>query len=257
MAPQQEQSAAEPNPAEAGAAKGKKKGLVLGGGALALVALAYMAALLAVPKKAAQQGFVTQLVAPLTSEKVQVNLSDGKSFLILDLNMVYDAYDVAYYESRRADPLYCAEMKDVLVGTASAKTRAEVSDKVNKPIFMEEIRSAVEPLLFPVHIGATTSPTDADPQSGLAPGVSIQVATFRGAFHEHVLHVDGVAHTLRLDSGPLTPFSGDETDLPVAAEDGLALFVDVTGLKRGFQGDIPVGVKGRLRRVLWNEVLIQ
>lgn len=257
MAAQQKEAAAEAKPAEAGAAKGKKKGLVLGGGALVLVALAYLAAMLAVPKKAAQQAFLTQLVAPLTSEKVQVNLSDGKSFLILDLNMVYDAYDVAYYESRSVDPLYRAELKDVLVAIASAKTRIEVSDKVNKPIFMEEIRSAVEPLLFPVHIGAASAPSDADPKSGLAPGISNHVATFRGAFHEHVLHVDGVAHTLQIGSGPLTSFSGDETDLPVAADGGLALYVDVTGLEPGFKGDVPVGVKGRLRRVLWNEVLIQ
>ena len=257
MADQQKEAPAEAKPAQAAAPKGKKKGLVLGGGALVLVALAYLAALVAVPRKFATHDFVTQLVAPLTGGKVQVNLSDGKSFLILDLNMVYDAYDVAYYESRSADPLYRAELRDVLVAIASAKTRAEVSDKVNKPVFMEEIRSAVEPLLFPVHIGATSAPAGADPESGLAPGASSHVATFRGVFHEHVLHVDGVAHTLQIDSGPLTPFSGDETDLPVAADGGLALYVDVSGLKPGFKGDLPVGVKGRLRRVLWNEVLIQ
>lgn len=231
--------------------------LLLGAGILILPALAWAVALLAVPAPVPQRGFQGPFVAPLTGQKVQVNLSDGKSFLILNLNLVYEACDEAYHAARAADPMYAAEIKDVLVEIASAKTREQVSDKVHKPVFMEEIRKAVEPLLFPVHIGETRHPNERDKLSGLQPGLSASRGTFRGPFGEHVLRVDAPARTLRIDDGPEITWIGGESEIAVVAADRGVLFVDVSRVEPGFRGELPVGVKGRVRKVLWDEVLIQ
>jgi len=52
-------------------------------------------------------------------------------------------------------------------------------------------------------------------------------------------------------------FDGDETDLEVPTADETVLFLDVTGVEEDFLGEVQVGVMGRVRRILWNEVLIQ
>lgn len=236
--------------------KGRKLAL-LGGGGVALVALAYLAATMALPRKTGPVELQGPFVAPLTAEKIQVNLSDSKSFLVVELNLIYEAVSEAYYTERSADPVYVAELTDVLVATASSKTREEISDKVHKPVFLEEVRRAVDPLLFPVHVGDTKKPSDREPGSGIAPGISGHNGTFRPLFGEHVLHVDAQARTVGIDDGPPVTWKGDETDLEVQTAGGETLYLDVSRVKEGFQGDLPIGVKGRARRVLWNEVLIQ
>ncbi len=246
-------------PAEGAAAPakgGKKKLLLLGGGGVGILATAFAMSMLAVPKeeKATLKG---PFVAPLTAEKVQVNLSKSKSFLVLNLNLVYMAYDEAYFQTRSADALCIAELKDALVSIASAKTPAEFEDKVNKPVIMEEIRQAVEPILFPVHLGATTSPSDKDPESGIAPGLSAHLATFRGLFEEHKLAIDAKKRLLRLDGGTGVEFKGDERDLRLVGADDSVLYLDVSAIKPDFQGEVSVGIRGQSRRILWQEVLIQ
>ena len=126
---------------------GVKKTMVLAGGGGALVlGLAFLFAMMGVPGNGEERAFAGPFVAPLTAEKVQVNLLGGKGYLILDLNVVYQAYDEAYFTERSLDPLTIAEIRDALVTLASAKSKDDISDKVSKPIFMEEIRVAVEPL---------------------------------------------------------------------------------------------------------------
>jgi flagellar basal body-associated protein FliL len=236
--------------------KSKKKLFVIGG-AVSGLALAFLAAMMGVPKKDVEKTLQGPFVAPLTAEKVQVNLTASKSFLILDLNVTYDAYEEAYFTSRLEDPLASAEIKDALVALASAKTRDQVSDPVNKPVFMEELRSAVDPLIFPVHLGDATKPTDGDSGSGVKPGISAHLGNFRGEYDRHVLKVDAPNLTVQVDDGPVMKFNGDETDLEVLTGDDLVLYLDVSELTEEFVGAVSIGVMGRVRRVLWNEVLIQ
>jgi hypothetical protein len=243
--------------AQAAAKPGKNKVLVLGGGGAAVLALAYLAALMALPSKDEGSRLQGPFVAPLTETKVQVNLSGSKSFLVVNFNLIYEAFEQSYYIKRSLDPVYTAELTDVLVAIASAKTREEVSDRVNKPIILEEIRQAVDPLLFPVHIGEGEDPNAPDEVSGLAPGLSSHLATYRPVFGEQVLHVDAVARTLRLGEGTAVTWSEGDDDVRVENELGQTLFVDTSRAVPDFKGDVPIGVRGRIRRLLWNEVLIQ
>lgn len=243
--------------AQAAAKPGKKKALIFGGGGVAVLGLAYMAALMALPSKTEEAKLQGPFVAPLTETKVQVNLSGSKSFLVVNFNLIYEAFDQGYYVKRSLDPVYMAELTDVLVAIASAKTREEVSDRVNKPVILEEIRQAVDPLLFPVHLGEGEDPSAPDELSGLAPGLSSHVGTFRPVFGEHVLKVDAIARTLRLGDGPEVTWTEGQNDVRVESELGQTLFVDTSRAVPEFKGDVPVGVRGRIRRLLWNEVLIQ
>lgn len=239
------------------AGSGKKKMLLAGGGGAAVLALAFLFAMLGVPGKDEAKAFKGPFVAQLTAEKVQVNLMDSKSYLILDLNVVYDAYDEAYFSERSEDPLTIAEIRDALVALASSKSRDDVSDKVNKPIFMEEIRVAIEPLLFPVLLGDAKKPYDSDSASGLAFGYSNHQATFRGPYEEHSIHIDGILHKIQLDDGPEQEWSEEDDDYQLVALDGTFVYLDLTGVPTGFVGDVQIGVMGRPRRVLWKEILIQ
>ncbi len=241
---------------DAPAKGGKKTLLLMGGGGVGILAAAFVVATMAAPDKGKPE-LQGPFVAPLTTEKIQVNLSKSKSFLVLNLNLVYTAYDESYFAGRSSDSLCVAELKDVLVSIASSKTPAEFEDKVNKPVIMEEVRQAVEPILFPVHIGDTPKPTDRDPTSGLAPGLSSHLATFRGFFHEHTLAIDAKKRVLRLDDGAGVEFKGEERDLKIVAGDDTVLYVDVSGLTPEFVGEVCIGIRGQTRRILWQEVLIQ
>lgn len=246
-----DEKATPPSPAVAGR---KKLVLAIGGG-VGVLALAFLAAMMALPKKEHTPELGGPYVAPLTPNKVQVNLNDGHSYMVLDLKVLYGAYDEKYFETRTLDEVCQAEIRDVLVTIASAKSRADVADRINKPVFMEEIRHAVEPLLFPVHVGGSSSPGEPDAASGLAPGAT--PSSFCGLYEEHALTLDPIAKSIQLDAGEALPYRGDERDLALTAPDGSLLYVDVTRLKPDFAGTLKVGVKGRTRRVLWNEILIQ
>jgi len=237
----------------------KSKGKLLAvGGAVTALALAFVAATFAVPSKEGPMPTLEgPFVGPITPSKVQVNLNDGRTYLVLQLNLLHDAYSPDYLTQRAADAVCQAEIRDALVTIASAKSRSDVTDKVNKPVFLEEVRHAIEPLVFPVHLGEGERSTAADDASGLALGATTSRSSFRGLHAEHTLRVDGVQMFVALDGGTQVHFKGDEQDLEVPCGDGTSLWLDVRSLKPGFQGTVHVGTMGRTRRVLWNEVLLQ
>jgi flagellar basal body-associated protein FliL len=238
-------------------AKSKGKLLAIGGAATGL-ALAFVAATFAIPaKEAPKPELAGPFVGPITPNKVQVNLSDGRTYLVLQLNLLHDAYAPDYLSKRAEDAVCQAEIRDALVTIASAKSRSDVTDKVNKPVFLEEVRHAIEPLVFPVHFGDAADPTSADSISKIAPGDSMLTSQFRGMHAEHVLHVDALQKLATFDGGAEVRFKGDEENLEIPCGDGTSIWIDVTSLEPTFQGDLNVGVMGRTRRVLWNEVLLQ
>jgi hypothetical protein len=231
-------------------------------------------AAVAIPKKGAHKHALEgPFVAQLSKENLQVNLAgeNGKRYLVLGLNAEYFAYAESYVAARlgggaaagghgdaaAADPLYTAMLKDTLIRVAGRKTREQVEDPVQMEAFLMEVRTAVEPLLFPVCIGDSSSPQVADTVSGLLAGESVMDSTFRGFLHEHALRVDAAHKSIRLDDGPETPFKGEERDLRVSSSDGATLYVNVVRLDPGFTGDVPVGVAGRVRRIYRQQVLVQ
>lgn len=237
---------------------GKKKMLFLGGGALAVPALAYALALMAVPKPTALKLFNGPFVRPLTESQVQVNLGDEKDrFFVFEHNVVYESYNELYFEERMADPLYQAFLKDALIGLAASKTPEQVYEVAYEPSFREEVKLVVDPLLFPVHIGNGARVIDRDPSSGLARGSSIMRSTFRGPFYEHSVHIDDTQRTISIDDGPQVKYEGHEADLELYTENQELVYVDVRGIVRDFQGDVRVGVKGRVLSILKLDALLQ
>jgi hypothetical protein len=237
----------------------KKKKLLAIGGVVGGLALAFVAAMFAVPKKEAETKvqLLGPFVGPITPKKVQVNDSGGRGYIVFELNLKHDAYSGDYLASRASDPVCQAEILDALVTIASAKSRNDMTDKVGKPVFLEEVRAAIDPLVFPVCVGSGQTATDADVESGLAPGDSMTKSTFRGLLEEHVLHVDAVQKKLRADDGAEITFTGEERDLQVPCGTDMFIWVDVSELKPEFVGEVKFGIRGRTLRVLWNEVLLQ
>jgi hypothetical protein len=259
-------------PTEAAARSAKKKPKiligVLGAGAL----MGAVLAVVAVPKQAGPKPAIEgPFVVSLAKEDVQVNLAgeNGKRYLVLGLKAECFAYDEAYVTARLGsadaggeptgaeDPLYTAMLKDLLLRMAGRKTREQVEDPVQMEAFLMEIRSAVEPLLFPVCVGDSTAPKTPDSESGLRVGESIMDSTFRGLLHEHALQVDAVRKTVRLDDGPEVGFTGTERDLRLMSAAGESVYVNVSGLDEHFVGAVPIGVPGRVRKIYRGQVLVQ
>ena len=261
--------------AEEGSTPGRKsKGWLIGLGLSC--ALGAGLAGMAIPKKVEHKHALEgPFVAQLSKENLQVNLvgENGKRYLVLALNAEYFTYAESYVAARlgsgaapasghgaepaAADPLYTAMLKDTLLRVAGRKTREQVEDPVQMEAFLMEVRAAVEPLLFPVCVGDSSSPRVADTVSGLLAGESVMESTFRGFLHEHKLHLDGTRKTLRLDDGPETAFHGEESDLRLAAADGSTVFLNVTSVDPKFTGEVPIGVAGRVRRIYRQQVLVQ
>ena len=236
----------------------KKKVALLAGAALIVPSIALALALMAIPEESATPRFDGPYVGKLTPDQVQVNLGDQKErYFVFEHNIVFEAYSEGYYQARQENPLYLAYLKDALIGLATSKTPEQVYEVAYEPSFREEIRSTVEPLLFPVHVGLGQNPTDADPLSGLAPGRSAFRATFRHPFHEHVLQLDDELRTVRLEDGPSTSYTGQERDLAVYSADQEVVYLDMTGVERGFRGDVQVGVMGRVIGILKVDALLQ
>lgn len=261
--------------AEEGAAPAKKGKVVIIGLVLSCV-LGGALALVAIPKKVEHKHALEgPFVAALSKENLQVNLAgeNGKRYLVLNLNAEYFAYSESYVSARLGgggaadgghggapagpDPLYTAMLKDTLLRVAGRKTREQVEDPVQMEAFLMEVRSAVEPLLFPVCVGDSSSPQAPDTKSGLVAGESVMESTFRGFLHEHELRVDAARKSLRLDDGPEVTFHGEERDLCVTSADGSTVFVSVVRLDPKFTGEVPIGVAGRVRRIYRQQVLVQ
>ncbi len=252
---------AEASPALAAPA-GSRKRLWIGGGALILLALGWTLALVAVPKKHAPvehalEGPILLGVSPASGFQVNLSGGAGKNYLAMTVMAEVKAFDEAQVSVRAADPLYQARLSDAVLKTASRKKKGDLDDAVDKEVFRQELRAALEEVLFPVHVGNVESAGERHADSGLGPGASIDRATMRGPYFEHLLAVDAVGKTLRLDAGEPQPFQGDERDLEVRDAKGGRVFVDVSGLVPGFQGEVPVGVLGVVENVYFTGFLIQ
>lgn len=257
-------------PTESAPKPGRGK-LLFGGGVAGVLGLALALAMMAVPRK---QPMIRLLDGPfvtrLSKSDIQVNLSGegSKRYLVMQLNAEYYAYDEGYVAGRLGggggeggaaseDPLYTAMLKDAMLRLAATKSRDQVTDPVLIDAFLEELREAVDPVLFPVYIGDSKSPRQRDSLSGLRTGDSILESSLRGLLHEHSLRVDAAAKTIALDDGPPVGFEGSERDLRVHSKDGASVHVDVTGLVPEFEGVVPIGVPGRVRRIYRDSFLVQ
>jgi flagellar basal body-associated protein FliL len=250
-----------------------KKPIFIGGGALVLVALAYVFSTMAVPKHEVKVPTLAgPFVAKLSKTDIQVNLSgeSSKRYLVMKLNAEYFAYDEAYVQGRlggialagsseppKEDPLYIAMLKDALLKVSATKSRDEVTNPTLMDGFLEEIRTVVNPILFPVHVGDSHAAMTPDTLSGLRVGESVMDSTMRGFLHEHALAFDGAKRSISLDDGPTVTFDGTERDLKLTNKAGLSVFVDVTDYKPEFAGDVPIGVPGRVRRIYRDSFLVQ
>jgi flagellar basal body-associated protein FliL len=265
----------EKNPAEEGGAAApaaatpshaaRKKGVLLGGGVAGVIALAWALALVAVPSDDGRHdGAKRRIAGPFVVEVspsagFQVNLAGdgGKHYLSLKLDVEVDAFEEGYAGARAAQPLYQAKLTDAVLRTASQKTKGELDNAVGREVFREELRLALDPVLFPVHVGDEQAPENAHAASGLRAGRSIARASLRGLYFEHVLHLDASGKSLRLDDGEDVAFQGEETDLFVADARGKGVYVDVSALHQDFDGEVPVGTFGRVRNVYFNTFLTQ
>jgi hypothetical protein len=252
--------------------KKKRTPVLLGGGAIAMITLAYMLSLMAVPKKERSDPHLDgPFVTKLSKTDIQVNLAgeSSKRYLVMALNAEYFAYDEHYVTGRLGggddghgaagveDPLYTAMLKDALLKLAATKSRDQVTDPVLIDAFLEDVRAVVDPVLFPVYIGDSHSPRQADSRSGLRTGESILESSLRGLLHEHALHVDSKRQTIAFDDGAPVAFEGRERDLELANQAGVTVFVDVTELNPEFHGEVPIGVPGKVRRIYRDSFLVQ
>jgi len=240
--------------------KKSKKPLFLGGGIVGLIGLAFILAQMAVPKGSDKAPpFDGPFVIAVVEGDVQVNLAKGggKHFLVLQFQAEYDAYDEAYAAARVVDPLYQAKLNDALIRLGRKKSKVDLDDQVGEEVFTAEIRDAVGPLIFPLHVGNEQSHRIAHEKSGLRPGRSAVRSTMRGGFKAHSLHVDAPNKTVRLDEGPVTSFQGTEADLIVEDARGQCIYLDVSELVPEFVGEIGVGTFGRVEKILFSRLLVQ
>ena len=240
-------------------AGGSKKSVMLVGGIVGLIGLACATAFMAIPKKADRHVFSGPYVARLLEEEFATNLKDNdhSRFLQMTLNFTYMAYAEDYYASRMADPLYLAEVKDVMNHVCFNKESETIFDPIGASAFMEEIREAVDPVVFPVLIGEGKTAFGVDVDSGLAPGRSFRKGTFRGAFYDHRLAVNAPEQTLMMDGGDPISFGLNDMDVAVFDAEGRVFYVDVTRIEPDFVGELHVGVRGQIRRVLREKLLAQ
>lgn len=237
----------------------KKRIIGIGSAAGGLLLLAYIAVTLAVPSKPTYRTFDGPFTLPISKDRIEVNLAgeSNKRFLVMHLQAVYDAYEQRYLEQRMQDPLYQPLLVDALLAVSSAKTREEVYGPVGQDAFREELRRALDPILFPVHVGNARTPHQSDGPSGLRPGLSADRSSLRGPLLDHQLFVDAELGRIRLDEGPERGFTPGDRDVRVENERGHFVFVDTGGLKSSFRGSVHVGVHGRVRQLLFLEFLVQ
>jgi flagellar basal body-associated protein FliL len=246
-------------PSEEGPGKSRKKLLTIVGGGLGMVLLAFVAAKAMAPKEPEYRVFTGDHVCPVTSQGFTTNLrgDGGKRFLALELQANYEAYDEEYVAERTADPVYEARTIDAVMSVSLRRTTDEVQEETMREVFREELRRAIGPILFPVHVGDAALPTERDSKSGIGPGTSLYESTYRRPLYDGKLFVDGPAGTLRLDDGPEYRFTGEETDLRVEDGTGKVVFLDLTKLEPGFRGQLMIGTHGRVRELLFKKYVIQ
>lgn len=254
----------EPNENEEGAEGEEKKSkgpLKLLGGIVGLIGAGAMLAVMAKPSKEVLPKFTGPAMHSffLDGEIVGNPLDDNFSrYLKFSPSCSFFAYDLAYPESRRLDEHYETLLKETMQFTISQYRMTEVMAGAAREAFSAALEEIAEPILFPVHVGMTAIPYDADEESGLRVGDSQERhGTFRGAFYDHVLKVNQANGTIQLDDGKEVSFGGSEYDLLIEADDGSKLYVDVSNLNEGFEGEVHVGVMGRIRRMFTGDIIAQ
>ena len=277
MADAKKEAAPEGGKAVEGAAPKKSKApVVFGGGALAMVALGYILSLMALPTKDHERHELEgPFVVGLSKKDLQVNLSgdSSKRYLVMSLQAEYFAYDQAYVAGRlgvavghgggghgdapEEDPIYTVQLKDALLKVGATKTVQQVTDESGIGAFLEEVRTVVDPILFPVYVGDSHSPHEADKLSGVKVGDSSSDSNFRGLLHEHELDIDNLKKKIRLDDGPAVEYDGHERDLVLETKEHQRVFVNLPELKPDFSGKVPIGVPGRVRTIYREQLLVQ
>ncbi len=246
---------------EEGGKKKSKGNIKLLGGVIGLIGAGTILAVMAMPKTAKTPTFVGPAMHVFLPDADMVGnpLDDNFSrYIKFKPSCSYMAYDLAYPEARRQDPHYETILKQAMQFTISQYRIDEVMAGANRDAFAAALEDVAEPILFPVHLGMTMSPYDPDEESGLRLGDSQdREGSFRGPFYDHVLKVDAPKKTLQLDDGPEVSFTGNEYDLLVEAEDGTKLYVDVLNLDENFEGEVNVGIMGRIRRMFTGDIIAQ
>ncbi|MFT5292071.1 MAG: flagellar basal body-associated protein FliL [Planctomycetota bacterium] len=243
------------------ASKKSKKGLFLGGGITSLIAAAYMLFLVATPKIAGDVNFRGPFVVTLcqASPNVQANLKGdgGKRFVSMVIKVGYHAYNEDYAAARAANEIYQARERDVILLLSRSKSKEDLLDQIGVDVYKRELRDALAPLLFPVHVGNPKDASKAHDDSGLQRGDSINHSTMRAGFHAHSITIDAFKDTIQLDQGPPVTYTGKETDLQLENEFGQFVFVNTTMIEPGFQGVVNTGTFGRISEILFDQFIIQ
>jgi len=254
-----EKQTEKPEGAAENAPKRSKKPIFLGGGVVGLVAAAYIVSMVALPGEKTIPPFAGPFITELTPGDVQVNLkgNNGQRYLVMRLQAKYMSYDEDYVKTRTADPVYQAEMVNLLIGLGRQKTMDDVEDDVGEEAFFAQVREAAEPLIFPVHVGNAASFLDPHEASGIAPGRSIEKSTMRGGFKAHTIKIDGPKGEISLDEGPVGRIDSSDDDFMLETENGLTIYVDLTGLRSDFVGAVNVGTFGRTTTILTTKFLFQ
>lgn len=250
----------EPSAGDGGGASARVRGPAkLLGGVVGLIALGAVLALMAIPSKEKERRMRGPFLIALLEEPIPINTTDSNHtrYVKFAADGEYIAYEEDYARLRAKDPFYSSYLRARIEEVTSDKDLVSVMKGLARQAFAEELRHALDPIVFPIHVGETRNPLDGDERTGLRPGLSHASATFRGYFHEHVLRLDGGARTVQLDGGQEVGFHGDEEDLRVESEAGATLFLDVTQVDEDFAGEVPVGVHGRLRKVLIHDTIAQ
>ncbi|MFT7484367.1 MAG: flagellar basal body-associated protein FliL [Candidatus Paceibacteria bacterium] len=242
-----------------GEAKGRKKKLFMVGGIVGVIGAGAIAAMMALPSKETKPRLVGPFSMQLFEDQFSCNLSgDARTrFLQMKPQAEYYAYDPGYMAARTTDQLYPASLRDTVFRVSSNKSRDEVFGVVGESTFAEELRAALDPVLFPVHIGPTRLPWDFDEESGLRPGLSSNKNTFRGQFEDHLLHVTSDPPEIWIDDGPKRAFEIGEFDVRVISPEGEVIFVDTSTLEEGFSGEVKVGTRGRIIRIIPVDLMVQ
>lgn len=241
-------------------AKSSSKGsLKLLGAIVCLIAVGSTLAVVAMPSKEKPTRFAGPYFYALSEEPFTVTATDshGTRYVKFKPSAEYVAYTKSYVPNREKDPFFKSYLNSKVLEVSSTKSIDEMLRGADQLAFAEELRHAIDSIVFPVHLGDTIHPLDVDETTGLRLGSSHTDATFRGRIHDHVLKFDGQAQTLQIGVGPMANFRGDEEDLMLEAQDGTYVYVDVTGFEEDFKGEVPIGCHGKLRKIILNGRIAQ
>ncbi len=241
---------------------GKSKGpMKLIGGLVGVIVLGAAAAFMAIPGKEETPRFAGPYSYEVITKdnKISANVLDNAQsrYLQFELTCEYFAYQPTYLDTRITDPLYKPSLMSEINALVAKKRLSEAYVGEAREAFMAEMKDLLNPILFPIHYGKTALPQDVDEMSGIRPGISYHKATFRGRFHGHTLKVDAIEKTLQFGDDSAVSFDGGEEDYRLLTPGGETLFLDLTELKPDFQGEINVGIRGRIRRLYTPEFIAQ